>query len=92
MPSLYAVSADAPVAAAFLGDGSAPALVVVKGGKRPRAARAHGADAFASLLDSVVGGGATFTKFSGGLPEWPAPAEPEAAADDSEGDGDEYDL
>ena len=54
----------------------------------PRAARAHGADAFAALLDNVVGGGATFTKFKEGLPAWPA-AE---AAEEEEGDGDEYDL
>ncbi|KAH8074171.1 hypothetical protein JL720_10727 [Aureococcus anophagefferens] len=87
------MAADAPVAAALLGDdaGAPPALVVVKGGKRPRAARAFGVDAFAGLLDSVVGGGATFAKFKDGLPQWPADAAAEEAAAEEE-EGDEYDL
>ena len=80
------MAADAPVAEAFLAGGAVPALVVVKGGKRPRAARAHGADAFAGLLDNVVGGGASFAKFKDGLPAWPVE---EAAAEE---EGDEYDL
>ena len=87
------MAADAPVAAALLGDdaGAPPALVVVKGGKRPRAARAFGVEAFAGLLDSVVGGGATFAKFKDGLPQWPADAAAEEAAEEEE-EGDEYDL
>jgi hypothetical protein len=44
-------------------------------------------EAFAGLLDSVVGGGATFAKFKDGLPQWPA----DAAAEEEE-EGDEYDL
>ena len=56
-------------------------LAVVKGGKRPRAAsvtvegdgnNAAGGNAFETLLDSVVGGGASFAKLKGGLPQWPA--------------------
>uniref|UniRef100_A0A7S3K057 Thioredoxin domain-containing protein n=1 Tax=Aureoumbra lagunensis TaxID=44058 RepID=A0A7S3K057_9STRA len=61
------------------------ALVIIKGGKRPRAARAFGFSAFEKLLDDVLGGGAKFDKFSsGGLPLWPP-------AEDDEGDGDEGD-
>ena len=99
-----AVAADAPVAAALLGSDAPPdepALVVVKTGKRPRATRAFGVDAFAPALDNVLGGGASFAKFADGLPAWPeaeaAPADDEpAAADDADADadadGDEYDL
>ena len=43
----------------------------------------------AALLDSIAGGGASFAKFSGGLPAWPE-AEPEEPA--AEEEGDEYDL
>merc|ERR1719263_1094359 len=50
------VAADAPVADALRGDVAAPALVVVKGGKRPRAARAA-LSGGAALLDSIAGGG-----------------------------------
>ena len=91
-PPLVGVSVglqDAPVAEALRGDVAAPALVVVKGGKRPRAARAE-LSGGAALLDSIAGGGASFAKFSGGLPAWPEaePEEPAAAAEE----GDEYDL
>jgi len=91
--SFATVAGDAPVAAALLGDVAAPALVVVKGGKRPRAARSA-LSGGAGLLDSIAGGGASFAKFSEGLPAWPAAAEPEAEepAEEEEGDGDEYDL
>ena len=82
------VASDAPVADALRGDVAAPALVVVKGGKRPRAARAE-LSGGAALLDSIAGGGASFAKFSGGLPAWPE-AEPEEPA--AEEEGDEYDL
>jgi hypothetical protein len=84
------VASDAPVADALRGDVAAPALVVVKGGKRPRAARAA-LSGGAALLDSIAGGGASFAKFSGGLPAWPEEAEPEEPAAE-EGEGDEYDL
>ena len=84
------MASDAPVADALRGDVAAPALVVVKGGKRPRAARAE-LSGGAALLDSIAGGGASFAKFSGGLPAWPAAAEPEEPAAE-EGEGDEYDL
>merc|ERR1719217_27351 len=77
------VAADAPVADALRGDVAAPALVVVKGGKRPRAARAE-LSGGAALLDSIAGGGASFAKFSGGLPAWPEaePSEEPAAEED----------
>ena len=83
-------ASDAPVADALRGDVAAPALVVVKGGKRPRAARAE-LSGGAALLDSIAGGGAFFAKFSGGLPAWPE-AEPSEEPAAEEGEGDEYDL
>ena len=95
-----ALDANAPVADALLGQDpptDRPALVVVKAGKRPRAARAFGADAFAGLLDNVLGGGATFAKFPDGLPQWPQDEATETGADGpqepAEDDtGDDYDL
>merc|ERR1719171_306059 len=82
------VASDAPVADALRGDVAAPALVVVKGGKRPRAARAE-LSGGAALLDSIAGGGASFAKFSGGLPAWP---EAEPSEEPAAEEGDEYDL
>ena len=84
------ITSDAPVADSLRGDVAAPALVVVKGGKRPRAARAA-LSGGAALLDSIAGGGASFAKFSGGLPAWPE-AEPSEEPAAEEGEGDEYDL
>ncbi|KAJ1460093.1 hypothetical protein M885DRAFT_22660 [Pelagophyceae sp. CCMP2097] len=85
-----AATAPAALFAALRGPNEAlPALVVVKGGKRARAARAHGADAFAAMLEAVIGGEGKFDKFAGGLPAWPAAAAEGAAAG---ADGDEYDL
>ena len=67
---------DAPddLLAALAGDNkkpTEPTLVIVKGGRRPRAARATTIPAFDKLLDDVIGGSAEFNKFDGGLPAWP---------------------
>ena len=70
------LTTDAPsdVVEGLLNGVAEPALVIVKGGKRARAARASGSAAnFERLLDDVLGGGASFTKFPSGLPKWPTP-------------------
>ena len=61
--------------ALLLGDaGAASGVVVVKGGKRPRIAKAVGGavtDA-ETLLDSIAGGGTSFEKLTDGLPAFAA--------------------
>lgn len=59
-----------------------PALMAVKGGRRPRAARMQPSSGgalddptqMASFVDSLLGGGASFSKLTDGLPELEAPA------------------
>ncbi|KAJ8601063.1 hypothetical protein CTAYLR_004496 [Chrysophaeum taylorii] len=69
------LDSDAPPAVALLAGLPPPALVVVKGGKRPRAARVSGdLDAFAKLLDDVLAGQAKFDAFPDKtLPAWDLP-------------------
>lgn len=56
-----------------------PALLAVKGGRRPRAARMQGGSlddplgTMSSFVDSVIGGGASFTKLADGLPDLEPP-------------------
>ena len=78
--SFGALDADEPRARAvadalLLGDaGAASGVVVVKGGKRPRIAKAVGGavtDA-ETLLDSIAGGGTSFEKLTDGLPAFAA--------------------
>lgn len=83
--SFASLDANAPVAPALLAGLDAPALVVLKTGKRPRAARVSNVDSFDKLLDDVLAGGAKFDKFNDGLPQWPSSDE-DAATDD------DYDL
>jgi len=77
------------VAALFGGvadSGAWPAVALVKGGKRPRAAVASGSeDAIAALLASAKSGEAKFEKVSGGsLPVWP-----DSSGDADSGGGDD---
>ena len=56
-----------------------PALLAVKGGRRPRAARMDGGGALedvaamTSFVDGVIGGGATFKRLADGLPDLEPP-------------------
>ena len=82
---------DAFLAGFSLTPSDLPALLAVKGGRRPRAARMAGAIAddvapLSTFVDSIVGGGATFSKLADGLPELEAPylLDPEDPADKDE--------
>ena len=69
---------DAFLSGMALAKADLPALVAVKGGKRPRAARMAGTIAddvtpLAAFVDALLGGGATFSRLADGLPELEAP-------------------
>ena len=84
---LDASTAPAELVAALAADTPLPALVVVKGGRRPRAARAT-EGGFEALIDGVVGGQGKFDKFAAGLPVWQVAVDAEA----QDAASDEYDL